>query len=687
MNLITLPTLLAGPVLRRAETRRALIWVATSKPVEIAGEVFGLDPSGDKDPISLGSGAAESLRIGQNLWVHLITAVPETGAFPTDELLAYDIEITEAGDAEGLRLAGLGLLEGPRKITYGDLPLPTFFVRKELPTLNLMHASCRLLHGKGEDSLVAGDELLERSARRLDARPSCLFFTGDQIYADEVAGPMIGHVNRLGRELLGPEDDTSVPGMPALSDIPVYGRQELQMENAGFTSDKGHNHLMSFGEFAGMALATLSDNGWPDSFPSSEEAIPDAPGHKTDTLKARRKYDTELEDLETAHRSMPRFRRVLANVPVYTIFDDHDVTDDWNLTARWQQQVKASPSGRRIVANALASYWAFQGWGNAPEHYHDSFKETISNFLGGDNEDGAAFDAALWDFNKWSYFAPTDPPAIVLDTRTQRSFDSPEGAARLISKEEMTRVEGLVRDSGYEGGSPLIMVSPVPVFGLELQERRQKFLVNKVGPYEIDFEAWHSNLQGHVNFMRLLVETLGLEQCVLLSGDVHYGLNVRATFSIKERELVFAQLVSSSQKHSGELSKTALNLIGKLVSQEHERVGWDRPPSLGSDAAGGLKGRVIKKPANTDEWSDDSPVFVAPKRVQQLGISEPPPYREWRSYIRTTGPDSAMIVGENNLGVVSMTGTEITHRLLSRDKNQTNVHTATMDFAETMRPH
>jgi phosphodiesterase/alkaline phosphatase D-like protein len=57
---------------------------------------------------------------------------------------------------------------------------------------------------------------------------------------------------------------------------------------------------------------------------------------------------------------------VLANVPTYMIFDDHDVTDDWNLTARWRHRVHASPAGRRIVANALAAYWAFQGWGNDP---------------------------------------------------------------------------------------------------------------------------------------------------------------------------------------------------------------------------------------------------------------------------------------------------------------------------------
>ncbi len=671
--------MLAGPILRRCEASRVCIWLATSTPVTASAEVFRFASQTHGELEQVGSGDAKSVKAGRNLFVHLIPAMPDADAFPTDELLAYDIEITVDG-SEPERLADLGLLDGPVKLTYEDLPLPTFFIRKDLAALNLLHGSCRLLHGKGEDSLVAGDEVLERHAKDVTQRPGALFFTGDQIYADEVAGAMMEHVTRLGAAMLGPEDDTSVPDMPPLSSIPVNGRQELTADKAKFTSDKASNHLMSFGEFAGMALATLSNVGWPETFPSSEEAIPMIPGQRSATLKARRKYDSEVADLETAHRSMPRFRRVLANIPVYTMFDDHDVTDDWNLNGNWQGNVRGSASGRRIVANALAAFWTFQGWGNDPDLYDDSFIDTVTGFYGGGGTGPEEFESALWDFSGWSYHAPTNPPAIVLDTRTQRSFDSPEGAARLMKDSEMARVKDLVRASGYKPEAPLILVSAVPVFGLELQERRQKFLVDKVGPYEIDFEAWHSNLHGFVDFMHLLIDELELKSCVLLSGDVHYGLNARASFSIEDKELPFAQLVSSSQKHSGEMSKTALNLLGKLVSKEHERVGWDRPPKM-DGASSGLKDRIARKPANTDEWSEDSPVFLAPKRVQQMNIKEPPIYREWRSYVRTSGPDSSMVIGENNLGLVSITGHEVVHRLLSRDKNETNVHTATIDLA------
>ena len=51
------------------------------------------------------------------------------------------------------------------------------------------------LHGKGEDCLVIADKLIKDSVKDLNRRPSALFLTGDQIYADDVAGPLIRYLN------------------------------------------------------------------------------------------------------------------------------------------------------------------------------------------------------------------------------------------------------------------------------------------------------------------------------------------------------------------------------------------------------------------------------------------------------------------------------------------------------------
>ena len=42
-------------------------------------------------------------------------------------------------------------------------------------------------------------------------------------------------------------------------------------------------------------------------------------------------WDEDLENVELFKAVLPQVRRVLANVPSLMIFDDHEITDDWNI--------------------------------------------------------------------------------------------------------------------------------------------------------------------------------------------------------------------------------------------------------------------------------------------------------------------------------------------------------------------
>jgi hypothetical protein len=166
---MTLPEVCAGPLLRRAEPGRVLVWLATSRPLAVRGEVFALEQQPHHEsPRRAGWGSAQCVRLGPRLYVHLVSMRPDPaiGRFPTDRLLGYDLALgVDDTDDQPLRhLADLGLLTGPRAITVGGLPLPSFFLRGELRATNLLHGSCRLLHGLGEDALLAADELLAESA-------------------------------------------------------------------------------------------------------------------------------------------------------------------------------------------------------------------------------------------------------------------------------------------------------------------------------------------------------------------------------------------------------------------------------------------------------------------------------------------------------------------------------------------
>jgi hypothetical protein len=635
--------LLAGPILRRAERDRVCVWVCTLGPVRPALLVYRA--GGERDEV-LGRGTAESVRLGERLYVHLLTGTPCAGRFPAGELLTYDIELGDGGTT--LRLADLGLSGGVRPLGYAGFQLPGFFLQAADAPLRVMHGSCRKLHGKGEDAFWCADELLASTAADVTRRPSALILTGDQIYGDDVAPGLVGYLNRLGSYLTGRPEQ--IPGVPPLGTLGDGGRKRWVRDQACFTSPHAANHLMAFGEYAALYLMAFSDTTWPD-----DPAGPD----------------------RSARAALPAVRRVLANVPTYMIFDDHDVTDDWNLTARWRDRVHASPAGRRIVANALAAYWAFQGWGNDPRGFGREFSDPIVAHLAGAGQGAAArYDDMLWGFDRWSFRCPTTPVTVCLDTRTQRAYDSVDGAARLMGPAGFDRVARLIEGADHDRSRPLLLVSPTPVCGLELAERRQKFLAGKVGPYQIDFEGWHASLHGLTDLMDFLAHRLRLTTAVVLSGDVHYGMTVDVRFTTGDSTIHLAQLVSSGLKHSGTITKTILNLLGRLNRRCHERIGWARPPAL--SRAPDVGRRIMRRPVSTDEWAAGGPVFLPPALARRLGISQPSDYREIRTYITPAEP-SSVLTGENNIGSVTVNGHKITHVLLSRSQG-TTAHRTELDL-------
>ena len=150
----------------------------------------------------------------------------------------------------------------------------------------------------------------------------------------------------------------------------MRGRQQLIKDLAKFTSQTARNHLLSFGEFAAMYLIAWNVENWPENYTTEFNQV--------DSQTDKKRVHLEIEQLEKARRGMPAIRRVLANVPTYMICDDHEITDDWNITREWLEQVRTSACGRQIIANGLAAYWAFQAWGNNPHLFDQNFVDVVS---------------------------------------------------------------------------------------------------------------------------------------------------------------------------------------------------------------------------------------------------------------------------------------------------------------------
>jgi hypothetical protein len=64
--------------------------------------------------------------------------------------------------------------------------------------------------------------------------------------------------------------------------------------------------------------------------------------------------------------SDPEVRWLMSTVPTAMIFDDHDVRDDWNISAAWRAQMAEQAWWPDRIRSALVSYWVYQHLGNLP---------------------------------------------------------------------------------------------------------------------------------------------------------------------------------------------------------------------------------------------------------------------------------------------------------------------------------
>lgn len=572
--------LMAGPILRRVTSDLVCVWLATDRELALKLIVFN-------DTLELGASDPTLLtppahcQLGKQLFVYLLQArpmLPDT-LYPFDTLLSYRIECNG-------KLLDFNRID----LTYAGAKHPSFFIPRELK--QLLHGSCRKPHGNARDALSFGDDQLADTYHDLENRPALMLLTGDQIYADDVADSilamlrqkaeeMLGYqallpweaipksrFNRLKEWVLGRMGRESKPEIRAdalFNPATLPTRQYIAKQQAGFTSTEAKNHLLTFGEYAAMYVYVFGNaKAWQPDF--SKES------------------GGRLKDLISFNASLPKVRRLLANIPTYMIFDDHDVTDDWNITLAWHYNVRKRVLGQHVIANALAAYWAFQGWGNAPENFDSNFIGALADYFAtapsSSMKVSDRYELTTWKTHSWGYSVPTNPPIIVLDSRTQRQEDGAYYPSQLLDRYafDWLRVEWamLKAKMELEGRADMpvwpIFVTTTPVIGFAQIERLQQYLLwiagsiadfftvrwldqqllnieGKVTGYiikQFDMEAWIANRDGFAKFLNCLLHNMRLSQCVFLSGDVHYSFTAEANFHNNGRTLRCFQLTSSS---------------------------------------------------------------------------------------------------------------------------------------------
>ncbi|MGX1500365.1 hypothetical protein ACSSV1_005430 [Labrenzia sp. MBR-25] len=533
-----LPIVLAGPILRRVTANNVSIWLAASQPCDVRLEFF---PEAQPDLNQLfDTGASDwpIVKAGEHLYYHLIDIELKT-SLPIDALISYRLSVRPTDCAqEGWQDHTVWAPD----LCYPGRDLPCFRVPDRITSL--LHGSCRKPHARTRDGLAGADELLRQALGSTQANgsdtpalPSVLIMSGDQIYADDVAGPMLQAISLLVEKLGLPDEplDGAEPGLPASGSALreagnlLYHRDKLLprvykdktvfdvlfggTEKPVFTTQHARNHLVTLGEMLAMYLLVWSPAPWQDM--PEVEAPEGLEGEDAEM------YAEETETLKGFRADLPACRRLMAHLPTAMIFDDHDITDDWNLSLAWEQAAYTHPLSRRVIGNALVAYALNQAWGNRAEAIGPDIIPCVEAALDAPGSE-AHEDAItrLLDYEQWDYQWQTSPPLIVLDTRTrrwrsERSASDPSG---LLDWEAVTDLQ-----THLKGEDAVLLVSAAPIFGVKLIETVQKLFTLAGKPLTVDAEYWMAHPGTASAILNVFSHRGTPQHFVILSGDVHYS--------------------------------------------------------------------------------------------------------------------------------------------------------------------
>jgi len=558
----SLAPIIAGPILRRITPQQLVIWLVTSEEREFS---LALYRSGDQQPwikTTLTSEQCQSLKIGKQAYVQLINWQPET-PLPVEQTIEYDLY---SKNADGVEESLIDLLP---HVVYPNQCRPSFQIKTTLS--DILHGSCRKPHHPSGDGLLRVDEVIADSMTAGRQRPALLLMTGDQIYADDVAGPMLVAIHQT-IQWLGLFSESwrgaVVNDSQALydSDLCYYQRQDLLpqskanealkdrlftgVEKPIFTTDSAQNHLATLAEIMAMYLLVWSPELW---------RLIELDDHHVPSPYLDQ-YQQEKRVIQDFAAGLPQVQRALAHLPTYMIFDDHDVTDDWNLTRGWEEAAYSHPFSRRILGNALIGYWVCQGWGNDPAAFNEQVNTAVAacfNKPGGEYQD-ALIDILLnWD--TWHYSLATNPKVVVLDTRTHRwrSETSPTQPSGLMDWEALTSLQQELMNE-----PAVILVSPAPIFGVKLIEAIQRMFTFFGQALMVDAENWMAHPGAANVILNIFMHPKTPQRFVILSGDVHYSFAYDVDIRFRKDSPQIWQITSSGLKN--EFPPRLIQLFGAL---------------------------------------------------------------------------------------------------------------------------
>ncbi|WP_413935684.1 hypothetical protein [Nitrospira sp. BLG_1] len=377
--------------------------------------------------------------------------------------------------------------------------------------------------GSGPNTLTVGELRATLKPRDIDAEPTWRFALEARLLLPDRRQRILDQVNA--------DLDADTKVTPA-------NDQERE-----WLKDKHEGHTKIFRIVDGLPQEEQP------AFQAFYEALQSNWGGLYDTKHSVRKREVDL-----FYNNLPKVRRALANVPVYMMADDHEVTDDWNLNPIWKDRVYTNPLGKTVLRNGILAYALFQGWGNDPDYFQSGpaaelltraqelfptgatapsreseAAERINVLLG---LDGAERPPVRWHYS----VSCARHLLLALDNRTRRSFVSRIGPPGNIA---ISAIAEQVPEGPLPAGlEVLIVMAPLPIVGppvfdevvaplsyrvfdmISYVSHRNNQIKGMPGTNPDAIEAWAFDPKTMEAVLKRLEP---YRRIVLLSGDVHNG--------------------------------------------------------------------------------------------------------------------------------------------------------------------
>ena len=316
---------------------------------------------------------------------------------------------------------------------------------------------------------------------------------------------------------------------------------------------------------------------------------------RRDTNRAPGEEVADFEEYARLYRDSwgdPAIRWLLSTVPSAMIFDDHEVSDDWNISESWLEETRLKPWWNDQIIGGNASYWVYQHLGNlTPQELevHELFKKVRRAEDAWPLLREFAYRAhRTSEGTRWSFHRDFgNVRLIMMDSRGGRVLD--EEHRSMIDAGEWAWIE----EKATGGFDHLLLGTSLPVLlgpGMHYLEawneavcagawgERAKGLGERIRRSQ-DLDQWASFHDSFAALTALIQHIAAGEKgdapssITILSGDVHHGYLAEASFPgarSRVHQAVCSPLRNALPDQKSRLQHTAWTkpaiLAGRLLS-------------------------------------------------------------------------------------------------------------------------